>query len=126
MVLMQTAGTCVKNPKSSVSQQVRVLMDCGSQRTFITQRLADALVLNCEKEENISLITFGNENPTVIKTKSTNLCLKLTDGTFMENYENWKQLVKSLDLADTIPNENEQTSIELLFGNDYYLDIIMY
>jgi hypothetical protein len=40
-------------------------------------------------------------------------------------HENWKHLVKSLDLADTIPNENEQTSIELLIGNDYYLDIIM-
>lgn len=146
MVLMQTASTDVKNGKTGASQQVRILLDCGSQRTYITQRLADTLGLKGEKEENIKLITFGNKTPTIVKTKSTTLCLKLNDGTYMEIQANivpvigsnierkqvditsnnsLKHLVKSLDLADTFPNENEHTSIELLIGNDYYLDLIL-
>ena len=31
----------------------------------------------------------------------------------------------SLDMADTIPAETETSAIELLIGNDYYLDIIL-
>ena len=34
-------------------------------------------------------------------------------------------LIKSLDLADTIPLETESSQVELLVGNDYYLDIIL-
>ena len=39
--------------------------------------------------------------------------------------ENLEHLVSSLDLADTIPRESESSSVELLIGNDYYLDIIL-
>ena len=34
-------------------------------------------------------------------------------------------LVNSVYLADSIPNEKEVYTIELLIGNDFYLDIIM-
>ena len=33
--------------------------------------------------------------------------------------------MNSLDLADTIPSESESTTIELLLGNDYYLDVVL-
>lgn len=39
--------------------------------------------------------------------------------------ENLEHLVKSLDMAHTIPTESESSSVELLIGNDYYLDIIL-
>lgn len=39
--------------------------------------------------------------------------------------ENLEHLVKSLDMADTIPTESESSSVELLIGNVYYLDIIL-
>ena len=39
--------------------------------------------------------------------------------------ENMDYLMNSLDLADTIPVESEATTIELLLGNDYYLDIVL-
>ena len=39
--------------------------------------------------------------------------------------QNIDHLVKSLDMADTIPTETESFDIELLIGNDYYLDIIL-
>ena len=33
--------------------------------------------------------------------------------------------MKCLDLADTLPYENEYTTVELLQENDYYLDIVL-
>ena len=34
-------------------------------------------------------------------------------------------LVKSLDMANSIPSETESSTVDLLIGNDYYLDIIL-
>ncbi|MCG8049164.1 MAG: hypothetical protein N0E48_26780, partial [Candidatus Thiodiazotropha endolucinida] len=39
--------------------------------------------------------------------------------------QNIDHLVRSLDMADTIPSETESADVELLVGNDYYLDIIL-
>ena len=39
--------------------------------------------------------------------------------------KNMEHFVKSLDLADTIPLETEPSTVELLVGNDYYLDSIL-
>ncbi|KAH3855373.1 hypothetical protein DPMN_097940 [Dreissena polymorpha] len=36
----------------------------------------------------------------------------------------FKSLTKHLDLADQIPSEAESGTIDLLIGNDFYLDII--
>ena len=38
--------------------------------------------------------------------------------------EDFNHFTASLDLADTIPTENETSSVELLISNDYHLDII--
>ncbi|XP_045174723.2 uncharacterized protein LOC123536021 [Mercenaria mercenaria] len=36
-----------------------------------------------------------------------------------------KDIIHSVDLADTIPKGSEYSSIELLIGNDFYLDIVL-
>jgi hypothetical protein len=36
-----------------------------------------------------------------------------------------EHLLNSVSMADTIPNEREITTVEILIGNDYYLDIVM-
>ena len=51
----------------------------------------------------------------IIQRNSMNLC----------SSKNIEHLVKSLDLADTISLETESSTVELLIGNDYYLDIIL-
>ena len=146
MVLMQTAKTELKNPNSSARQCVRVLLDCGSQRTYITSGLAQKLGLKGEREQSIKLVTFGSEKPTIIKTKVTHLCLKLSNRSFMEVCANivpvisgtvsrktmkipensqLDHLLNGFKLADNIPREDESNSIELLIGNDYYMDLIL-
>ena len=45
MVLMQTAKGNVLNPTSGKQENVRMLFDSGSQRTYITEKLARKLKL---------------------------------------------------------------------------------
>ena len=43
----------------------------------------------------------------------------------VKSLDNWDCLWNEFSLADGIPTERETTSVELLIGNDYYLDIIL-
>ena len=74
---MQTALTEVSNTNSTRTEQIRVLLDSGSQRTYITEELAKSLMLEGGDEQEIHLVTFGSTSPKIIiKTKSAQLQLK--------------------------------------------------
>ncbi|CAC5404450.1 unnamed protein product [Mytilus coruscus] len=98
IVLMQTAKTVITNMSDTCNEEIRLLLDSGSQRTYVSETLARKLKLKVESVEEVSVITFWSDKPKLVKTES---------------------------LADTLPTENEKTTIELLIGNDYYLDLIL-
>ena len=146
MVLMQTATTHIRNPASGSRENVRLLLDSGSQRTYITEALARKLNLRMGEVNEISLITFGSEKPKTIRTPTTVLEIELTDSSILkinanvvpnitrsiqrrpvnlQSLENWDYLWEESVLADTLPNERESSTIEILIGNDYYLDLIL-
>ena len=77
IVLMQTATTQVKNPNNAPSELTRLFLDSGSQRTYLTEKLADRLNLKGDNEQEIKLVTFGCDKSKTIKTKQTTLCVKL-------------------------------------------------
>ena len=127
MILMQTALTEVKNPNSSSKQNVRILLDSGSQRTYTTENLAKKLGLKSERQEQIKLVTFGSDKPTILKTKVVKLCIKLNNGKSMDLCANivpvisgtvsrkavkiqykseLDHLLNGLKLSDTLPQEN--------------------
>ena len=58
IVLMQTARARVKCPDGNKEKEVRILLDSGSQRTYITEQLASYLGLKKEYEQEIRLVTF--------------------------------------------------------------------
>ena len=58
IVLMQTAQWYVLNPINGMQENVRMLFDSGSQRTYITENLARKLSLKLGNKSKISLITF--------------------------------------------------------------------
>ncbi|XP_060589617.1 uncharacterized protein LOC132744845 [Ruditapes philippinarum] len=60
-VFMQTALTDIQNPTSNESVKTRILLDCGSQRTYITQSLADKLRLKKQYVEELHVFTFAIE-----------------------------------------------------------------
>ena len=43
----------------------------------------------------------------------------------LKTLDNWDYLWNEFSLADDLPTERETSSVELLIGNDYYLDVIL-
>ena len=84
MVLMQTAKAVIKSPNNSEVENVRILLDSGSQRTYVTESLAHKLKLKRESEEEIKLITFGSDKPKTVKTTQTQLSIKLNNGEYLQ------------------------------------------
>ncbi|CAG2201796.1 unnamed protein product [Mytilus edulis] len=146
IVLMQTAQTTVSNTEVNETEVVRLLMDSGSQRTYITENLAKRLNLKKKATEEITLVTFGADKPKTLRTQKVSLKIRLKDGVCMlidanvvpkitgsilrrplqmDVCENVKYLCNNLQLADTLPSSLESSTIEILIGNDYYLDIIL-
>ncbi|XP_054713000.1 uncharacterized protein LOC129222513 [Uloborus diversus] len=57
-VLLQT---CIVNATSSFrSKLTRILLDCGSEKSFITKRFADELKLRSIRKEKLKIYSFGN------------------------------------------------------------------
>ena len=146
-VLMQTATTEIQSIDSINCESVRLLLDSGSHRTYFTEHMAKQLKLKTGKQkEEIAVMTFGSDKPQVIRAPSTSLKPKLRDGTYFvikanivptitgsiqripidtTTCKDWGYLWKDICLADTFPNEKETSSIDLLIGNDYYLDLVL-
>ena len=144
--LMQTATAKIKNIVENSSLSTRIILDSGSQRTYITERLAKSLQLVLRPPERLTAATFGSDKPKHIKYRPTELQIVLRDGnvlrleasvvphttgkisralltpedaTFLK-FEGWES-----KLADSLPGEPESFSIEMLIGNDYYFDLLL-
>ena len=146
MVLMQTARADINNPNNGLKQNVRMLLDSGSQRTYITESLAKKMDLKLGKREEIMLVTFGSEKPKRIQTRTTKLDIVLKDGSTLnvranvvpqiagsiqrrpidlKSFKNWRYLWTEFSIADDLPSALETSSVDFLMGNDYYLDVIV-
>ena len=145
-VYMQTAKSDVENPQTMDTVNTRLLLDCGSQRTYITESLVKRLKLKTDGEEELRVFTFGKDEAKVIKTKTTKINLKLKNGSSLRiranvvpvisgNIQRKKltssiiatvlDLEKTMDFADDIPDSSESSEVDLLIGNDYYLNIVL-
>ena len=97
-------------------------------------------------KEELKLTTFGSSKPTTVQTRTTHLQVKLVYGTYTtlnanvvpqiagnivrkpignNIQEKYKHLFEMTKLADNLPTKDETSSIELLIGNDYYLDLVL-
>ncbi|XP_061176063.1 uncharacterized protein LOC133185014 [Saccostrea echinata] len=145
MVLMQTARIDASDLNGRRVETIRILMDSGSQRTYVTEELASRLNLQRKRTEEISLITFGSTKPKMVKTPNVSLRIKLKDGHYMRIdanvvpqitgsihrrplppniTEKMQHQWKHLQFADTLPKTTENSTIDILIGNDYYLDLV--
>ena len=61
-VLLQTATATVSNPNSLKSLQARVIFDSGSQRSYISSRVWNALELLSLHSENLVIKTSGSDS----------------------------------------------------------------
>ncbi len=61
-VLLQTARALVYNPDApQYPLEVRAVLDAGSQRSYITSQVKDALALEPDGEQRLFFITFGSD-----------------------------------------------------------------
>ena len=121
------------------SKNVRMVLDTGSHRTYITEGLAKELYLKILSSEYLNLHTFGSETAKEVKSFLVEMQMTLLDGTWKFN-ENTvsiitgkihraplnfnNPLLHNLQLANTLPKKYEEMPIDLLIGNDYYYDLI--
>ena len=144
-VIMQTATIDLENGKDEenrIKQSVRVLLDSGSQRTYISKYITDKLKLTPIDKNLLTIYTFGTTKPKCIETPVVEVTMILKSGFTMKikanvvpnitgtiertpfRSETIKQTLKQYELADTIPVKKESCNIDLLIGNDYYVDIV--
>ena len=106
------------------------------------QKLANKLELKWLQKEIISVVTSGSTKPKQTESHVVEIELPLKDGTWLNLTANvipeingfihrspvrlgkTAFLWKDLPLADSIPSEIKISTIELLIGSDYYLELI--
>lgn len=98
-------------------------------------------------KQDIHVSTFGSKNIQKISTKYTKVSVKLKNGNKKEitvnivpfisgelqrrpvkdllESERVHDIIDSVQLADSLPTEDEMSPIEFLIGNDYYLDFVL-
>ena len=142
-VLLQTARARVYNPsRPQPAIELRVLLDSGSQRSYITERARRLLKLDAEGEQRLSIAAFRSvrEDPKVCAIVKIGMELKghshlypsllvvpmicepLVGQSISECIEKNPHLV-SLDLADLAESDTALT-VDILIGADYCWEIV--
>ena len=105
-VLMQTALVDTVNLKTSKKQATRFLLDCGSQRTHISEDLVNTLQLMPSNTEISTVFTFGSRKPKEFKTRVAEFGLKLKNGQTMDIQAN--VFPKITGMIQTAPINSKQ------------------
>lgn len=138
-VLLQTAQAIAVNPATNCEQPVRILLDNGSQCSYITNELCFKLKLVPDHYERLQLNTFGGTHHkskgcdvvqvSLCKSGSSDhikftalcfpaICTTLPSVADVQNFEH----LNGLQLADDLDNPRE--TIDILIGSDFYWDIV--
>ena len=142
-VLLQTAQALAFNPEvPQKSQQVCIVLDCGSQRSYVTERLMKELSLNAQGEQPLTIMTFGSKEEKSQICKSARVGLLHKDGRAQQlrllvvpliceplTYQpisfcraNFDHLY-DLDFAD-LSNSSSCAAVDILIGSDLYWDLV--
>ena len=144
-ILLQTATiTATRQDGSPIT--FRALLDSGSQRSYMTRQLADALGVEELHPELLSVSTFGTKSPSHLQTTVAQFDLPLLDHDHLTMHVNVLDreitqpigccvmdqddldVVNHFDtpLADiiTAADGNGRKPIDLLIGTDYYWNLI--
>ena len=142
-VLLQTAQTVVCNPEyPELSCPVRLVFDCGSQRSYVTERVVKELSVTTEARQPLTIMTFGSrrKSPQTCGLARLNLVFRNGDTAPIDLFtiphvcepvacqpisickENFDHLM-TLDLAD--PSDGSSPlDIDILIGSDCYWEFV--
>ena len=127
---------------SKVKVEANILFDEGSQRSFISQRLANNLQLHLQKNEDICLSSFGSQAPIIkqLQTGEIHLLTKTEEKiplsvliiptiatplqNVMQAYIAQLPHLQGISLAHPVTKPATTFEISLLIGADHYWDIV--
>ena len=138
-VLLQTAATYAKGFNDSSPVPVRILLDSGSQRSYVTTALKERLKLAPLKTETLNLNTFGDDRFTKQRCDLVKLslhgkedtveisalcfpkiCSPLSASLDVSRYPH----LQGLDFADASIVDGSQPNIDILIGSDFYFEVL--
>lgn len=142
-VLLQTARAVVYNrDEPQRSKRVRIVLDSGSQRSYITEKLKMELSLQSNGEQSMSIMTFGSRGEAPQVCDVVNVCMEVRGGQTRQLTlftvpiicepltcqpisfcrDNFKHL-SGLPLADPSDGD-EQLQVDILIGSDQYWSLL--
>ena len=142
-VLLQTARGIVQNPRKPQNLvEIRLLLDGGSQKSYLTEGAKQFLGLESSEEQLLSIATFGSqkEQSKVCPVVDVRMCLKGYPPMLLSLYVvpticeplvsqpitacvQQSKAFSGLDLADH-SDGNGSLQVDMLIGSDYYWDIV--
>ena len=142
-VLLQTAQVVVFNPDDpQQSKQVHIVLDSGSQRSYVTKRLQTELALPTKGEQSMAIVTFGSRGEKSSVCEVVDICMKLESGRVKDltrfvvpiicealAYQpitlcrDSYQHLAGLPLADQ-SDGTDALEVDILIGCDYYWSFI--
>ncbi|CAM1310776.1 Uncharacterised protein g5510 [Pycnogonum litorale] len=142
-ILLQTARTYVYKPEDPRKKvKVRILLDSGSQRSYITSSLKDKLNLIVHDTNNVKINAFGNTGVQQIVERTElsiqllnkeeedlkvsvfvvpHICESVKDQNIVKTKRNHDHLC-NLKLADYCYDND--LSVDILLGSDFYWNIV--
>ncbi len=145
-VVMQTAWTTVREPGIDPnSRTTRVILDCASDRSYISSELAGKLGVKPLTMEMLSIETLHQKNRAMtFESPVVEFEIKLKDDSYLKivasvispvvgrirrfpvDMEKWGSFFPHDNtMADSIPDSKEWATAELLIGGDYYEDFVL-
>ena len=142
-MLLQTAVTEAFNPEDpSKTTRVRVVLDTGSQHTYVTDTVRRELGLTTGGERNLSIVTFGSSEAKRRVCKYMTIALQCKDGSsrqltvfsvpmicqplapssMSEHLHRFPHLT-GLELADDLSSDSPH-EVGLLIGSDHYWEFL--
>ncbi|GFT91480.1 integrase catalytic domain-containing protein [Trichonephila clavipes] len=143
-VLLQTCTSCVRSPLDDKLETVRLLLDNGSMRSFITREISRQLKLPVVRTETLSVYSFcakqatektynvvkviieNRDEPTLnieIEALETDQTTATNIPVPSNNISKINKQLKGLKLADCYEFRNNK--IVILVGADYYYDVVL-
>ena len=140
-VLLQTANGVISDNKEKRSQQIKILLDPGSTKTYISKRVAKQIELKPISSNLVNVKTFGQADGRTENLKEYEFCVKnhkrgcnvymrgysvpiicsRLSNQRVENAEKLFPVLQDLDLSDVGDGSQD---IDLLIGADYYWTVI--
>ena len=142
-VFLQTARAVIHNPSNShVSLEVRLLLDSGSQKSYISERARELLHLDAIGEQSLSIATFGSYRSSmkVCPIVNVGICLGGYPSMSLSLYVmpticeplvgqpiaaciGQHPHLLGLGLADFSSSESS-LPVDVLIGSDYYWELV--